>query len=357
MPDHPPAAPSQRNPTPPSRTTRLRPLARNGAVALALATALVAALTATMLRPSASEAAAQQPTIQADVPVSDVTWTPGDDIAWEYLADKDQCLTTQSGTVTTSTPEQATQVIEALQQAGPKTDFAPETGILDTHVNVSDTANGPETGSTSVNMVIHAYITKERCEAAATQPGATPDSSSSAMNSANSTALSPATSSATSGEFRASEAGWALGGVVALFAATMFAAVTAVAATSIAATAAAAGVTVPTAAVALAAGCLGGATAGALANLLVQSYTQPGVDWKSTLASAAGGCMGGSIASLVPATEIAAGTAEFLNSAVGGSAPALVGTAGARAATSTGVELTGITEVVSTTTGALRAVR
>ena len=347
MPDHPghPAATHvPRNRAHLSSARRLRPLARKGAVAVALATALVAALTAAILRPSTSEAAATTPAVQAAVPASDVTWSPGDDISWEYLPEKNQCITTQSGTVTTSTPDQATQLIEALQQAGPKTDFAPETGILDAHVNVSNTANGPETGSTTVNMVIHSYVTKEKCEAATTpDPGATPGS----------------TSPAVSGKLRAdSTQTWTFSGVAALFAAVTYAAFTFLAATSITTAATIAGVTVSAGVVAVAAGCIGGAAAGALSNLLIQYNTQPATnDWKSALASAVTGCIGGGFISAIPAKEAAASVAGFLNDTVGGSASALVGTAGAGAAASTGIELATITEVVSTATTALRTVR
>jgi hypothetical protein len=341
MPDHRAPAHSPLTGTPLSRTAPPRSLTRKGAVMLALAAALVAALTATMVRSPASEAASKPPAVEGAAHVQaaqadDVTWSPGD-VSWEYLPEKNQCITTQDATVTTSTPDQTTQLAEVLRQEGHKTDFPAETGILDAHTNVVD-AQG-----TTIAMVIHSYVTNDKCQAAVT-----PTDTGAAQGN---------TSEALGGTFRATADNWALGGVTALFAAVMYASTSAIAAASITAVAAGAGATVSTAVVAVAAGCIGGAASGALASLLYQSSAQPAVDWKSTLTTAASGCVGGALISTFPAREIAAATAESLEGVFGGAASSLVGTSGVRAGTSAGVEMTGITEVVSTTTGALRAVR
>jgi hypothetical protein len=343
-----------------SRAVPLRPLARRGAVMLALATALAAALAAAMLRPATSEAAStppppKPPAAQAVALADDVTWAPGDDVSWEYLPDKDQCITTQSATVTTSTPDQATQLVEALQSEGPKTDFPAETGILDVHVNVSGTANGPETGSTKVDMVIHSYIAKEQCEAAVTPapgtpaPGATaPDSTAAATPDG----LAPAdTSRLVSGRF-GTTATWYKGALVGLLAAVFYIGVSVLTVSTITVLAGAAGTTVSAALVGAAAGCLGGATAGALTTILVNSDD---LDGQTVLSNAVGGCVVGAIAAAYPVRAVATGVAEDLLSVFGRGAPALVGDASVGAATSAGVEMTGLSQVVSTTTTALRA--
>jgi hypothetical protein len=332
---------------PQSLTATLRQLARRGALMVALATALVAVLTATMLRPSTSEAASapppppQPPAAQAVALANDVTWTPGDDVSWEYLPDKNQCITTQSATVTTSTPDQATQLIEALQSEGPKTDFPSDTGVQDVHVNVSGTANGPDTGSTTVDMVIHSYVTKDQCEAAITSdPGATP------------TAFALADTSQPAGGKFGATATWYRGALAGLFAAIIYIGTSVLTVSTITVLAGAAGTTVSAALVGAAAGCLGGAAAGALTTLL---FNADNIDGKKTLSNAVGGCVLGALSAAYPVKAAATSVAQDLLIAFGRGPSALVGTAGAGAATSAGIELTGITEVVSTTTAALRA--
>jgi hypothetical protein len=329
-----------------SLTVPLRPFARRGTVMLALATALVAALTATMLKPSTSEAASTPPpppAVQAVAASNNVTWTPGDDVSWEYLPDKDQCLTTQSATVTTSTPDQATQLVQALQSEGPKTDFPSETGVLDVHVNVSGTANGPDTGSTAVDMVIHSYITKEKCEEAVA-PAHVVTTTPNGLTSAD-------TSQPMSGTLGATPT-WYKGALAGLFAAVVYIGVSVLTVGTITVLAGSAGTAVSAVLVGAAAGCLGGAAAGAMTTML---FNVDNLDGQKILSNAVGGCVVGALAAAYPVRAVATSVAEDLVKVFGGGASALVGNAGVGAARAAGVEMTGLNQVVATTATALRA--
>ncbi|HST80553.1 MAG TPA: hypothetical protein VLL08_02305 [Kineosporiaceae bacterium] len=306
-------------------------------------TALVISVVGTSVGPVTSASAAD---------AGGVSWNPGE-VTWELMPDG-RCLTTQDVTVKTKNHEDAVSVSAALRGVPAKTDYPAESGILDTHGNVGFPG---DTGS-EFGVVLHTYLKGEMCQApggGGATPAPAPADAAPATQTANQQVLFDA---AGRGDLSAAQLAavplWLKGAIGAVVGAAVYVGVSAMVTAGITATGVLVGASAATlAAVTAASGCIGGAASTAVTLLLAGS----GSSWQSTLANAAAGCLTGAAIGLLPIKTVGEAAGNAIRGVLGFAPAAVVGEAGVAAATSAGVELTGITQVTSVAADALVAVQ
>jgi hypothetical protein len=305
-----------------SRGLLLKRFSRRSALVLALAIALVTTTIATSMQAPASRAA----------DVGDVTWNPGD-VTWDIL-DDGRCLTTQAVNINTPSHEDAVTLSTALQGLPAKTDYPADSGIQDTHANIGISANTPD-----FPVVLHAYLDGNMCQDA---------------NAAQQTLYGTTGGGKLDTVQLASAPVWLQGAIGAVAGAAVYVAVSAMVTAGVTAAGVLVGAsTAVVTAVTAMSGCIGGAASIAVTLQLAGG----GGDWQETLSNALAGCLTGTTIALLPIKEVGEAAGNALRSSLGLTAVATVGKAGAKAAESAGVNLNGITQVISTTADTVVAVK
>lgn len=292
----------------------LRQFSRRSILVLAAVVALAAAVAVSTIKPP----------VNAAVEAADVTWSPGD-VTWEILQDG-RCITTQSVEVTAKTNEAATELASKLQEVPRKTDFPADSGIQDAHANVGSPGN-----TTSIPVVLHTYLAKDKCETASTAR-ALYDEQGGKLNNVQLAAAAAAAPK------------WLKGAIAAVVGAAVYIAVS----TLVTAGITASGVLVGASAAVVAAttalsGCIGGASSTAVTLALAGA----GTDWKSTLSNAMAGCLTGAGVALLPIKQVGTAAGNAIRAAFGAAPVATVGEGAVAAAAEAGIELNPIAEVVN----------
>jgi hypothetical protein len=293
-------------------------------------------------------------TVKAPAHAADtgVTWNPGP-VNWEILKDG-RCITSQSVHVTAKNHEDAVAISNALKGVPAKKDYPADSGILDVHANVGTSIN-----TNDFPVILHAYLPGDKCRTPEQEnpPEPTPASNVASDPGGALSSEQVLFDAAGSGRLDAIQlAGsptWLKAGVGAIVGVALYVAVSALVTAGLAALGVLAGASAATvAAVAALSGCIGGAASSAMMSRLLGST----LDWKATVTNAVTGCLSGAfLALMLPVTAMGAAAG---NAILALRAPAaVVGETGVAAAGAAGVELTGITEVTTTTVEAALAAR
>jgi hypothetical protein len=283
-------------------------------------------------------------------------------VSWAIQADG-RCLTSQGVQIRAKNHEDAVSVSDAMKGVPAKTDYPAESGILDTHANVSQ----PDDAGSEFGIVLHVYLKGEMCQApggggATPAPGApAPAPSDAAPAPAPEAAdqqvlLDAAGRGDLDGAQLAATPLWLKGAIAAVVGAAVYVGVSVMVTAGITATGVLVGASAATlAAVTAFSGCVGGAASTAVTLAMASSD----ITWKSTLANAAAGCATGAAIGLLPIKTVGEAAGNAIRGALGGAPNEVVGEVALSSFRSyfSAAEVLEITEVVTAAGDALVAVQ